>query len=172
MFPHVPLQAITLDLADTRSISQTVEHILNNAIYIPENDATAATPNIPLTPATPTPATPTTSLAGSREEAQSLQANVDEEEREEGGEGEREEGGEGEGEEGGEQSGLRRRRQVSERDKSKDDSQRDSESISSVHVRDNQSRGLPHDEGGNEEDVMSFSSLQRRKRELLANAKR
>ena len=34
MFPHVPLQAITLDLADTRSISLTVEHILNNNLLI------------------------------------------------------------------------------------------------------------------------------------------
>ena len=46
MFPHVPLQAITLDLADTHSVSLTVDHILNNSIYIPEeggvvdNDAT------------------------------------------------------------------------------------------------------------------------------------
>lgn len=46
MFPHVPLQAITLDLADTHSVSLTVDRILNNSIYIPEeggmvnNDAT------------------------------------------------------------------------------------------------------------------------------------
>lgn len=35
MFPHVPIQAITLDLADTHSISLTVDRILNDSIYIP-----------------------------------------------------------------------------------------------------------------------------------------
>ncbi len=35
MFSHVPLQAITLDLADTHSVSLTVDRILNNGIYIP-----------------------------------------------------------------------------------------------------------------------------------------
>ena len=35
MFPHIPLQAITLNLADTHSVSLTVEHILNETIYIP-----------------------------------------------------------------------------------------------------------------------------------------
>ena len=146
MFPHVPLQAITLDLADTRSISQTVEHILNNAIYIPENDETALRISLtPDTPTLPTPATPTTSLEAlsSWEEPHP----VVEEETE--GEGEREEEDDSKV-----QSVLRRRRQG---------------------IRDNRGRGFPHDGGGNqevEEDVMSFSSLQRRKRELLANARR
>ena len=36
MFPHVPLQAITLDLADTHSVSLTVDRVLNNTIYIPD----------------------------------------------------------------------------------------------------------------------------------------
>lgn len=36
MFPHIPLQAITLDLADTHSVSLTVDRVLNNTIYIPE----------------------------------------------------------------------------------------------------------------------------------------
>lgn len=36
MFPHVPLQAITLDLADTHSVSLTVDRILSDSIYIPE----------------------------------------------------------------------------------------------------------------------------------------
>ena len=36
MFPDVPLQAITLDLADTHSVSLTVERILTEAIFIPE----------------------------------------------------------------------------------------------------------------------------------------
>ena len=36
MFPHIPLQAITLDLADTHSVSLTVDRALNNTIYIPE----------------------------------------------------------------------------------------------------------------------------------------
>ena len=35
MFPHVPLQAITLDLADTHSVSITVDRILTDSIYIP-----------------------------------------------------------------------------------------------------------------------------------------
>ena len=158
MFPHVPLQAITLDLADTRSISQTVEHILNNTIYIPESDGPV--PNPPPTPHTPTTATPTSAeptsatptlsldLPASEEEPHPLHVNEEENE---------------------EQSVLRRRRQVSGRD--------DNQPVSgsSVSSRDNQTRGLPHNEGGNEEpeeDVMSFASLQRRKRELLANARR
>lgn len=36
MFPNVPLQAITLDLADTHSVSLTVERIINDVIYIPD----------------------------------------------------------------------------------------------------------------------------------------
>jgi len=36
MFPHVPLQAITLDLVDTHSVSLTVDRILSQSIYIPE----------------------------------------------------------------------------------------------------------------------------------------
>lgn len=39
MFPNVPLQAITLDLADTHSVSLTVDHILNESIYIPGEGA-------------------------------------------------------------------------------------------------------------------------------------
>ena len=145
MFPHVPLQAITLDLADTRSISQTVEHILNNAIYIPDNDGTALQASL-------TPDTPTTSpeARSSREEPHPLHGNIEEETEREG-EREKEDNSKV-------QSVLRRRRQVS-----------------SESIRDNRGRGFPHDGGGNqevEEDVMSFSSLQRRKRELLANAKR
>ena len=42
MFPHVPLQAITLDLADTHSVSLTVDRILSNAVYIPGEEAMAA----------------------------------------------------------------------------------------------------------------------------------
>ncbi len=38
MFPHIPLEAITLDLADTHSISLTVERIISNVIYIPGPD--------------------------------------------------------------------------------------------------------------------------------------
>lgn len=38
MFPHVPLQAITLDLVDTHSVSLTVDHILTHSIYIPGQD--------------------------------------------------------------------------------------------------------------------------------------
>ena len=38
MFPHIPLQAITLNLADTHSVSLTVEHILNETIYVPGQD--------------------------------------------------------------------------------------------------------------------------------------
>ena len=153
MFPHVPLQAITLDLADTRSISQTVEHILNNAIYIPDNDGTAPQASLtPDTPTLPTPDTPTTSpeARSSREEPHPLHGNIEEETEREG-EREKEDNSKV-------QSVLRRRRQVS-----------------SESIRDNRGRGFPHDGGGNqevEEDVMSFSSLQRRKRELLANAKR
>ena len=36
MFPNVPIQAITLDLADTHSVSLTVDRILSDSIYIPE----------------------------------------------------------------------------------------------------------------------------------------
>ncbi len=42
MFPHVPLQAITLDLADSHSVSLTVDRILSNSIYIPEGAVAAA----------------------------------------------------------------------------------------------------------------------------------
>ncbi len=49
MFPHTPLEAITLDLADTHSVSLTVERIINNVIYIPEQDR----PSGELTPSQP-----------------------------------------------------------------------------------------------------------------------
>ncbi len=39
MFPHVPLQAITLDLVDTHSVSLTVDRILSHSIYIPGHEA-------------------------------------------------------------------------------------------------------------------------------------
>lgn len=48
MFPHIPLQAITLNLADTHSVSLTVEHILNETIYIPGQESPP-----PLSPASP-----------------------------------------------------------------------------------------------------------------------
>ena len=38
MFPNIPLQAITIDLADTHSILLTVDRILNNSIYIPAQE--------------------------------------------------------------------------------------------------------------------------------------
>jgi hypothetical protein len=41
MFPHVPIQAITLDLADTHSVSLTVDRILNDSIYIPREGGVA-----------------------------------------------------------------------------------------------------------------------------------
>lgn len=50
MFPHIPLQAITLNLADTHSVSLTVEHILNETIYIPGQEGPP-----PLSPASPHP---------------------------------------------------------------------------------------------------------------------
>ncbi len=49
MFPHIPLHAITLDLADTHSVSLTVERILNNTIYIPSQEG-APPPDPPPTP--------------------------------------------------------------------------------------------------------------------------
>ena len=49
MFPHIPLHAITLDLADTHSVSLTVEHILNETIYIPREEGTPP-PTPELTP--------------------------------------------------------------------------------------------------------------------------
>lgn len=55
MFPHIPLQAITLDLADTHSVSLTVDRVLNNTIYIPDQqqlqgeESTSSEPH-PLTP--------------------------------------------------------------------------------------------------------------------------
>lgn len=55
MFPNIPLQAITLDLADTHSVSLTVDRVLNNTIYIPDQqqlqgeESTSSEPH-PLTP--------------------------------------------------------------------------------------------------------------------------
>lgn len=39
IFPDIPLQALTLDLADTRSVSLTAERIINGIIYIPDEEA-------------------------------------------------------------------------------------------------------------------------------------
>ena len=49
MFPHVPLQAITLDLADTHSVSLTVDRILSNSIYIPGEGGMAVAGHAPNT---------------------------------------------------------------------------------------------------------------------------
>ena len=38
MFHNIPLQAITINLADTHSILLTVDRILNNSIYIPAQE--------------------------------------------------------------------------------------------------------------------------------------
>ena len=142
MFPHIPLQAITLDLADTRSISQTVEHILNNAIYIPETDDTSRPLNSAAGGHTPT----TTSPPGAPD-SQAPHTTPKEE--------------------GGSEVWRRRGyRAVTATDRENADS--DSEII-----RDDQSGASPpgvvEEE---EEDPMAFSSLQRRKRELLAKARR
>jgi len=64
MFPHIPLQAITLNLADTHSVSLTVEHILNETIYIPGQEGPPPLspalphphPSLPSPPSPPTPA--------------------------------------------------------------------------------------------------------------------
>ena len=168
MFPHVPLQAITLDLADTRSISLTVEHILNNAIYIqtgatgvnqPLNSISAHTSTqvtVSQPPESQAPASPLTDVA----------------ERSLG-----EEAGASWTETG--QSTVRRRRDLS----NGMTNSKDVDTQSSL-IRDNQSGALPGDvavvaqspqsrckESAVGEDAMSFSSLQRRKRELLAKAK-
>lgn len=153
MFPHVPLQAITLDLADTRSISLTVEHILNNTIYIPDSATTTDT----LTSATThtPPVTPSQSPEAQTQPLTSV------------------------GEEGGGhqmESGLRRRHR---RDRDNATGTDNDEKFT-----DNQSGATPCDEigdtvaeacdqvrGDEEDDPMTFSSLQRRKRELLINAK-
>lgn len=142
MFPHIPLQAITLDLADTRSISQTVEHILNNAIFIPEtdNDNTSQ-------PLIPTTNTTHTSISSS-------QSHVPLTDR---------------GESGSE---LRRRHGFRTAVMATDHKDVDL-------IRDNQSGSVSCDEEGHqvieeeeEEDPMTFSSLQRRKRELVNNARK
>eukprot|EP00731_Ephydatia_muelleri_P026764 Em0018g864a len=52
MFPNIPLQAITIDLADTHSILLTVDRILNNSIYIPAQEVLPAPPPTPLGPRT------------------------------------------------------------------------------------------------------------------------
>ena len=153
MFPHVPLQAITLDLADTRSISLTVEHILNNTIYIPDSStgdtSTSVTTHTTTPSITPSP------------EAQAQLAPLTGMGWEEGAESR--------------ETGLRRRHRA-ERDSSTEcDSEENSELIT-----DNQSGISPCDDvvaatqevGSGEDDPMTFSSLQRRKRELLVNAKR
>ena len=147
MFPHIPLQAITLDLADTRSISQTVEHILNNAIYIPEGDSPS-----PHTP-TSTQGTPIPPLAPEAPDSQEVPRPQHP----------------GEEQEGENQSELRRRHVTKSHDESHELSQAPEE------IRGNQSGASPSDEGGGEErekEMMSFASLQRRKRELLTNARR
>ena len=54
MFPHIPLEAITLDLADTHSMSLTVERIINDVIYIPgQDEGTGDTPSTPSPPSQP-----------------------------------------------------------------------------------------------------------------------
>ena len=154
MFPHVPLQAITLDLADTRSISITVEHILNNAIYIP---GTSETP--PLTSTTPTistPGTPSQSLESQTPHPplpntsddtlhmESTTAVLS----------------------GPEQSVLRRRHV----DMEEGTETQSSSNLEQVRHRQSVS-SLSQENTACVEDAMSFPSLQRRKRELLASAK-
>ena len=166
MFPHVPLQAITLDLADTRSISLTVEHILNNAIYIPETGATGV--NQPLNSISAHTSTQVT-VSQPPESQAPASPLTDVAERSLG-----EEAGASWTETG--QSTVRRRRGLS-------NGMTNSEDVDtqSSLIRDNQSGALPGDvavvaqsrckESAVGEDAMSFSSLQRRKRELLAKAK-
>ena len=138
MFPHIPMQAITLDLADTRSISLTVEHILNNAIYIPDGDPGNAVPG--------SSATPTPTLSPEAPDSQEVPhpPNFDDNER------------------AGQTLSVIRRRRGCEREERL--------TAEPVVIRDNRPGSAPRDE--EEEEVMSFASLQRRKRELLANAKR
>ena len=163
MFPHVPLQAITLDLADTRSISLTVEHILNNAIYIPETGTTGISQ--PLNSPTAHMSTPVTSSQSPESQSPESQAPL----TDVGGEttlGSRTDL---------EQSIVRRRHRRERTTHHESD-------VTSELIRDNQSGVSPPEEalvaaqpcheGDQEEDSMAFSSLQRRKRELLANAKR
>ena len=164
MFPHVPLQAITLDLADTRSISLTVEHILNNAIYIPETGTTSVGQTLNSGNAhMSTSVTPSQSPESQAPESQApeSQADVDRETTPDPG-----------------QSVVRRRH------RREGTAHHESDGTSEL-IRDNQLGAPPpeevrltpvatqsRDEGGGKEDIMAFSSLQRRKRELLSNAKR
>ena len=166
MFPHVPLQAITLDLADTRSISLTVEHILNNAIYIPETGTTGVSQTLNSatahmsSSATPSQAPETPAPESQAPESQAPPTDVDTETTPDPG-----------------QSVVRRRH------RREGTAHHESDGTSEL-IRDNRS-GVPppeevgsapvapqsrHEGGGT--DIMAFSSLQRRKRELLANAKR
>ena len=168
MFPHVPLQAITLDLADTRSISLTVEHILNNTIYIPETGTASVSQTLNSGAAhMSTLVTPSQSSESQAPESQAPESQAPESQTlltDVGGESTPDPG----------QSVVRRRHRTT---------RHESDGTSEL-IRDNQS-GVPlpeevrlapvatqsHHEGGGD-DVMAFSALQRRKRELLANAKR
>ena len=182
MFPHVSLQAITLDLADTRSISLTVEHILNNAIYIPvPGTAGAEQPLNSLPIHTPAPSTPDSQAPSPPPLTASLQSSA-------GGEATPDTVADREGERdgaAGSESVVRRRRGPPESHSVRHNETDDTQSSSGVGViRNNQSGAPPRDEGSTnsgsrhargsvrEEVSMSFSSLQRRKRELLASAKR
>ena len=182
MFPHVSLQAITLDLADTRSISLTVEHILNNAIYIPvPGTAGAEQPLNSLLIHTPAPSTPDSQAPSPPPLTASPQSSA-------GGEATPDTVADREGERdgaAGSESVVRRRRGPPESHSVRHNETDDTQSSAGVGaIINNQSGAPPRDEGSTnsgsrhargsvrEEDSMSFSSLQRRKRELLASAKR
>ena len=194
MFPHVSLQAITLDLADTRSISLTVEHILNNAIYIPAPGTVGAEQPLNSLPIhTPAPSTPDSQalspppLTASPQSSAAGEATPDTVADRE---GERD-SADREGERdvaAGSGSVVRRRRGPPESHSVRSNETDDTQSSAGVGaIRNNQSGAPPRDEGSTnataagsrhargsvrEEHSMSFSSLQRRKRELLASAKR
>ena len=65
MFAHIPLQAITLDLVDTHSVSLTVDHILTRSIFIPGQDSDTGSPPVE---GTATPDTPLDTPACSSED--------------------------------------------------------------------------------------------------------
>ena len=214
MFPDVPMQAITLDLAETRSISLTVEHILNNAIYIP--DTTRRNSDLASTLTTPTHSPQVTFphhplgtylSQGTPSQAQEPATHVpDSQEPLASGEMGPESSGSSSSETASQTgpelcpdtSELRQRKKSGVDWQSGGNTSRtvngleDSVSVTDETLTqrtarrddDSQSRASPSGKGSSSssssqqtgnctcEDYMSFSSLQRRKRELLSNARR
>ena len=75
MFPHIPLHTITVDLANTQSISHTVENILNGLVSPPPTSplttplsTTSSSQVAASTRTAPVPATPTSAVVKSTDQ--------------------------------------------------------------------------------------------------------